>query len=62
MDSFILNDAKKQKSLAEMIPGPSKKRFELLMRGTKDGFLSQSFHNKVDNKGPTLILVKSAIY
>ena len=32
---------------------------ELLFRGSRDGFASQQFHSKCDNKGPTLVLVRS---
>ncbi len=36
------------------------KRFNLLMRATKDGFTAKTFHNKCDNKnGPTITIVKS---
>ncbi|CAG8483910.1 232_t:CDS:2 [Paraglomus occultum] len=33
-------------------------RYELLLRGTRDGFDSAKFHNLCDNKGPTLIVCK----
>ena len=32
---------------------------DLIYRGTRDGFSSDSFHKKCDNKGPTLTLIKS---
>ena len=32
---------------------------ELLFRGTKDGMTSEIFHNKCDNKGPTLTLIRN---
>ena len=35
------------------------KDFELLYRGTRDGFEKSDFHNKCDNKGKTLVLVKN---
>ena len=33
--------------------------FELLYRGTRDGFASTQFHKLCDNKGPTVTLAKS---
>lgn len=35
------------------------KQFDLLYRGSKDGFGSKEFHAKVDAKGPTLTIIKS---
>ena len=32
---------------------------ELLYRGTKDGSTANIFHNKCDNKGPTLCLYQN---
>jgi len=43
-----------------MITDIPKKKFELLMRGTRDGFTSHAFHEKCDIKGPTLIVIKSS--
>ncbi|CAG8579730.1 7136_t:CDS:2, partial [Paraglomus occultum] len=34
-------------------------QYELLLRGTRDGFDSGKFHNLCDNKGPTLIVCKT---
>ena len=34
-------------------------RFELLFRGTRDGFTSESFISKCVNQGPTVFIVKS---
>ena len=41
-----------------MMIGESK-QYELLYRGSRDGFGSKEFHAKVDAKGPTLTIVKS---
>ena len=41
-----------------MILGENK-QFELLYRGTRDGFGSKEFHQKCDGKGPSLTLIKS---
>ena len=35
------------------------KNFELLYRGTKDGFGADDFHRTCDNKGKTVILIKN---
>ncbi|CAG8503388.1 8441_t:CDS:2 [Scutellospora calospora] len=32
--------------------------FKLLIRGSRDGFTAADFHDKCDNKGPTLIILK----
>lgn len=37
----------------------SAKSFELLYRGSRDGFSAASFHSQCNNKGPTLVLIKS---
>ena len=34
-------------------------RFDLLFRGTRDGFTSESFISKCVNQGPTVFIVKS---
>jgi hypothetical protein len=33
-------------------------KFELLYRGSRDGFTNEAFHSRCDNKGPTLFVVK----
>ena len=35
------------------------KEIELLYRGTRDGMTSKDFHNKCDNKGPTITLIQN---
>lgn len=32
---------------------------ELLYRASKDGWSASDFHNKCDNKGPTIVICKS---
>jgi len=39
---------------------PSKK-FSLLYKGSRDGFIVDTFHEKCDNKGPTLVLIQSGL-
>ena len=36
-----------------------KVKFELLWKGSRDGFGASTFHTKCDKKGPTLTVVKS---
>ena len=33
-------------------------KFNLILRGSEDGFNLSSFHNKCDNKGATIVIVK----
>ena len=35
------------------------KKMELIYRGNRDGALSKNFHEKCDNKGPTITLIKN---
>ena len=35
-------------------------KFELLYRGSRDGWRCSDFHKRCDNQGPTLVLVKSS--
>ncbi|CAG8575519.1 675_t:CDS:2 [Funneliformis mosseae] len=35
-------------------------KFRLLIRGTKDGFESETFHEKCDHKGPTIVVMQIA--
>ena len=35
------------------------KKIELIYRGSRDGTLSKNFHEKCDNKGPTITLIKN---
>ena len=37
-------------------------KLDLLFRGTRDGFTSAVFHEKVDGQGPLIFFVKSADY
>ena len=44
-----------------MISKAIKRQFRLqrIMRGSEDGYSSQVFHQKCDNKGPTLSIIQS---
>ena len=35
------------------------KKIELIYRGSRDGTLSKNFHEKCDNQGPTITLIKN---
>ena len=58
--SIILKESKREKELLEKIyEWSGYKKMELLYRGTRDGKSCKDFHNKCDNKGPTICLYKS---
>ena len=60
IDSIILKESKREKELLEKIyEWSGYKRMKLLYRGTRDGKSCKDFHNKCDNKGPTICLYKS---
>ena len=60
-DSLILIESKREIEFLEKIYEWSgcKKKLELIYRGSRDGFLSKNFHEKCDNKGPTITLYKN---
>ena len=60
IDSNILAESRRKDEFIEKISdwcGYTK--FELLYRGTRDGSSSSIFHEKCDNKGPTICLYKN---
>ena len=60
IDSVILNGTGKQKEFLKKIKEWTEYNYiELLYRGNRDGTTSKIFHNKCDNKGPTLCLYKN---
>ena len=60
IDSLILNEIEKgEEYLNKLYEWSGYKEMELLYRGTRDGSGSNVFHNKCDNKGPTLCLIKN---
>jgi len=67
MDSTILEDNKSYKNyLIQWLKKPNAnlekknlKNIRLLYRGSRDGFEARDFHNKCDNKGETLTIIKS---
>jgi len=59
IDSKILKDKEKGLLMKWVPKGSRNKRWKLLFRATKDGFDSNIFHRKCDNKGPTVVIVHS---
>ena len=59
-NSIILNETKRcDEFLNKIYEWTGGKIMELLYRGTRDGMSSNSFHNKCNNKGPTISLFKN---
>ena len=60
IDSAILSAEANGKAFKEILREWCRKAdFELLYRGSRDGFKSSDFHKMCDNKGKTLVLVKN---
>ena len=60
IDSNILNESERgNEFLEKLYEWIGCNKMELLYRGTRDGSRSDVFHNKCDNKGPTIILCKN---
>eukprot|EP00826_Nyctotherus_ovalis_P007010 TRINITY_DN1171_c0_g3_i1.p1 TRINITY_DN1171_c0_g3~~TRINITY_DN1171_c0_g3_i1.p1 ORF type:complete len:457 (-),score=138.02 TRINITY_DN1171_c0_g3_i1:155-1525(-) len=61
-NTSIVNEVKDQLLLQTWVSEAhdnSQIRFQLLYRGSTDGFDSRAFHSKCDNKGPTLAIIAS---
>ena len=59
-DSILLNETKKcNECLNKIYEWTGGKNMELLYRGTRDGMSGNAFHNKCNNKGPTISLFKN---
>ena len=59
-DSAILKESKKGKEyLLKLYEWIGNKKLELIFRGTRDGMNNKSFHNKCDNQGPNIVLIKT---
>ena len=59
-DSIILNESKRKDEFLEKIyDWCGCKRMELIYRGCRDGSLPENFHEKYDNQGPTVCLIKN---
>ena len=61
-ESMILTNEEHQQSLKGWLPTDLVGEWRLLFRASRDGFASQTFHSKCDNKGPTITVVKSGEY
>ena len=60
IDSILLNETNKyNECLNKIYEWTGGKNMELLYRGTRDGMSTDVFHNKCDNKGPTISLFKN---
>ena len=58
-ESEILTSEEHQQSLKGWLPTDLEGEWRLLFRASRDGFASENFHWKCDNKGPTVTIVKS---
>ena len=61
-ESEILTSEEHQQNLEGWLPTHLNREWRLLFRATRDGFVSETFHSKCDNKGPTVTVVKSGGY
>ena len=62
IDSNILAESRRDEEFLEKIyEWRNYSKLELLYRGTRDGSSSQVFHEKCDDKGPTLCLYKNEV-
>ena len=60
IDSQILIESKREKEFfSKICEWTGCKKMELIYRGSRDGMTSNNFHNKCDNKNPTIILYKN---
>ena len=62
IDSIILSESKRQgEFLGKIYEWTGFTKYDLLYRGSRDGPTSKIFHEKCDEKGPTLVLYKNDI-
>ena len=62
VDSLILKESQRANEfLKKIYEFNGNKSIELIYRGSRDGMNSFSFHNKCDNKGPTICLYKNIL-
>ena len=62
LKSTLIQDLKDREWILKQVQGKSDQpvpTLTLLYRGSKDGFRPVDFHNKCDNKGPSLTIIKS---
>lgn len=58
-ESEILTSEEHQSILKGWLPSDVQGEWRLLFRASRDGFATDAFHSKCDNKGPTVTIVKS---
>ena len=59
-DSLIINEVEKgNEYLKKLYEWTGYKKMKLLYRGTRDGSEANTFHNKCNNQGPTIVLCKN---
>lgn len=61
IDSKILKKVSDIALLRKWVSEKAKPNFKLIYRGSKDGFTANQFHTKCNNKGPTVVLIKSSL-
>jgi len=60
IDSNILNESKREEEFIKKLnEWTGYKKMELIYRGTRDDMTSKVFHNKCDNKGESITLIKN---
>ena len=57
MNSTIITDLNHQKELSNFIGNDIK--FELLYNSSRDGNSNKIIHEKIDNRGPTIALIRN---
>ena len=59
-DSILLNETNRcEEFLNKILEWTGGKNMELLYRGSRDGMSGDAFHNRCNNKGPTISLIKN---
>jgi TLD len=59
LDSVLITNQTVKAYISENLPGYDQVETALLYRGSRDGWMNGNFHIKCDNKGPTIVLIKS---
>jgi len=60
IDSIILSESNKDNEFLNILnEWTGNKEFQLIYRGSRDGMTHKDYHNKCDNKGKVIILIKS---
>ena len=57
--NILENQKKRNEFLKKMLEWTGYKKMELIYRGTRDGMTSKNFHDKCDNKGPSITLFQN---